>query len=803
MVFCGVACLYTGRGRRYLVGVAVTTGGRQVSAAATTGVPVLTAPSITAGTTAPQQWIRVIPPGVSDPNARISGSIGDLLAGMIDDILRSAQSELAALDLLCYRGRTHQEYLLRACPAADATAGTALPVVAGPSFETIHAGVPDPTTLTARFGFLIATHLIDRLGVEIVQVDPTPLGRTPTLTTRLLLSASASTPLTIGRDQSYSHFATYLDALIEQAVPHVARTVIAPAGPDSYHVEQQVGLFDPTARSLSRRDLAHQLAADDGPSLAAHYDHDEVTSTWAQLASTWRQRDGLPAQSAAASTIVSQTADYDLATTLYALCTQSGEYQRLLGTLGDPAGLAARYQQLEYSPTLTVDADSLPAMLGFLWGYDAPCWDHQHDFDRRPPSLRPLALLRSAPGTDETGGHSPRLSGGVASTEPSWTPTDVSATDWPSASVDPTGEAPDEPTVTERAIKRFREHGDSLSVAGDRFGDIPAVSWCRTPPSGESSAVVIDGDGTVPPGELVAAGSHGAPAYGVTVVTRSQDAAERAARILQTPFVSTDETETALYPRRTSWWARQGLVAVLPRSCSSRWTVDPAGTVRLRAGSDVVARGSIWDGSLAPVRLDSDAANPLRWVDPAASLPTYSSDGTLQTHHADRETLRDQYQSVPLPAVPAYRWWGARATILVLADDGPSVYDPLRELDTWSDAFEAFVSEYLATYTCSADRSIAGTTVGRGVAQFLSAQSVSSPPPPREVAETLAALPERDTGPVAFDTIERDPTTLTLTNRDWIFPAVTADRPSVPFSAMNATGAVASLANSLAVETSS
>lgn len=768
-----------------------------------TGVLVLTAPSATAaGTPGPRQWVRVIPPGVSDPNARISGSIGDLLAGVIDDILRSAQSELAAIDLLCYRGRTHQEYLLRACPATDATAATALPIVAGPSFETIHADVPDPTTLTTRFGSLVATHLIDRLGVEIVQVDPTPLGRTPTLTTRLLASASASTPLTIDRERSYSQFATYLDTLIEQAVPHVARTVIAPAGPESYHVEQQVGLFDPTARSLSRRDLAQQLADGGGPSLAAHYDHDDVTSTWEQLAATWRQQQWVPSQSAEASTIVSQTSDHDLATTLFALCTQSGEYQRLLGTLGDPSGLAARYQQLEYTPTLTVDTESLPAMLGFVWGYDAPCWEQQHDFDRRPPTLRPLTLLRSAPGTDETGGHSPRGPAGVASTEPCWTPTHASATDWPSASVAHTEDAPDQPTVTQRAIKRLREHGDSLSVADDRFGDVPAVSWCRTAPSGAASAVVIDADGSLPPGELVAAGSHGAPEHGVTVVTASHDAAERAARILQTPFVSADGTATELYPRRTSWWATQGLVAVLPRSCSYRWTIDPAGTVRLSVAGDVVARGSVWDGSLAPIRLADDADNPLRWVDPAVSLPMYTSDGSFQAQHADRETLRDQYQSVPLPAVPAYRWWGARATILVLADDGPSVYEPLRELDTWSDAFEQLVSAFLATYTCSADRSIAGTTVGHGVARFLSAQSVSSPPPPREVAETLADLPQHETGPVAFDTIERDPDSLTLTHRDWIYPAVTADRPSVPFSNANATdAAVASLANSLAVDT--
>ena len=768
-----------------------------------TGVLVLTAPSATAaGSTGPQQWIRVIPPGVSDPNARISGSIGDLLAGVIDDILRSAQSELAAIDLLCYRGRTHQEYLLRPCPAADATAATALPIVAEPSFETIHADVPDPTTLTTRFGFIVATHLINRLGVEIVQVDPTPLGRTPTLTTRLLASTSASAPLTIDRERSYSHFATYLDALNEQAAPHVARTVIAPAGPESYHVEQQVGLFDPTARSLSRRDLAQQLETD-RPSLAAHYDHDDVTSTWEQLATTGWQRQQSSRPSSPHPTVVSQTADHELATTLYELCTRSDEYQRLLGLLDDPTALATRYQQLEYTPTLAVDAASLPAMLGFVWGYDAPCWEQQQDFDRRPPVLRPLALIRAAPGTDQTAGHAPRVSVGAAPSDRCWAPTHVTAADWPHASTDGVRTTSDQPTVTQRAVRRLREYGDTVALADDLFADVPCASWCRTTPADTASAVVIDAGGTVPPGELIAAGSHGAPEYGLTVVTESHAAAARAAAILGTPFVSADGETTALYPRRTSWWASQELVAVLPRSCSLRWTIDPAGRVRLAVDGTVVAHGSLWDGSLAPVRLDGDAENPLRWVDPAA-LVVYASDGSPQAEYADRATLSETYRSVPLPAVPAWRWWGTHATILVVADDGPYVYDSMSDIDKWSDAFDELVAEFVTTYTCPAEQSLAATTVGSAVARFLFAQSVNIPPPPTAVAETITDLPRYETGPVEFDAGGRDPTSMTLTQRTWIYPDVTADRPAAPFSESAASGeAVVSLAKSLAVDPTS
>jgi len=48
------------------------------------------------------QWVRLIPPGVTDPDARIANSIGGLLSAVINDIFHSAQTDLSAIDLLCY-----------------------------------------------------------------------------------------------------------------------------------------------------------------------------------------------------------------------------------------------------------------------------------------------------------------------------------------------------------------------------------------------------------------------------------------------------------------------------------------------------------------------------------------------------------------------------------------------------------------------------------------------------------------------------------------------------------------------------
>ncbi|WP_434522823.1 hypothetical protein [Halorubrum sp. AS12] len=203
------------------------------------------------------------------------------MAQAIQTICTADQAHLRAIDILCYRGVAHEEYLLRACPAADSSGGSSLPIVSNPAFETTHTSVQDIDTVTARFGALLADQLIDRLGVEIVYCDPTPLGRTQTLTTRLV--SDTETPITVDRAGSQSHLATYLNELLEASVPHVAHTIIAPTGSGTYHVEQQVGHLAPEARTLQRRDLARHSTRTTGPSLAAQYDTDAITSTWELL----------------------------------------------------------------------------------------------------------------------------------------------------------------------------------------------------------------------------------------------------------------------------------------------------------------------------------------------------------------------------------------------------------------------------------------------------------------------------------------------------------------------------------------
>jgi hypothetical protein len=474
----------------------------------------------------------------------------------------------------------------------------------------------------------------------------------------------------------------------------------------------------------------------------------------------------------------------------------------LLGTLGDPTPLATQYDSLSYTPTLEVEGDSLSAMLGLVWGYDTPYWKTQQGFDRRPPILRPLALIRSAPGTDQTAGHSPRVPTGSASSTGFWAPGQATIDDWPQAQY-PVSQTPATQTdLRQRAIKRLREYGDSIETPGETFADAPWVSAIRTTPSDESSAVVIDGDGAIPPGELVAAASHGRPDHTITVVTETRDGAKRAAAILREPFVEANGTETVLYPRDARYWITRGYVAALPRTESFQWTIDSAGNVRLYVDGDAAAGGTVRDDSLAPIRSAADTTAPIRWIDPGSPPTVYESDGTVCDHYSSQTAVADQYQSIPLPTVPARRWWTSRATCVVMAADGPYVYDPLRVLRSWRDEDETALETFLDTYTCAVDQTLEATTIGTAFHRYLYPNNSTVTPGPHDVANTLADLPRWITGPTQFDSALRKPESMTLTRRGWIYPEVTAGRPAVPLAASTiAETPAASLAQSLAVDT--
>ncbi|WP_141134078.1 hypothetical protein [Halorubrum ezzemoulense] len=743
------------------------------------------------------QWVRLIPPGVTDPAARIADSMGGMLAQAIGTIVSAAPPNLRAVDILCYRGIAHEEYLLRACPAPDSRRGSALPIPSDPELETTSASVQDVDTLTVRFGAWLADQLIDRIGVEIVTCDPTPLGRTQTLTTRLV--TDSETPITVDRAGSQSHLATYLDELIEQSVPHVARTIVAPAGSGTYHVEQQVGHVTPQARTLQRRDLARHSTQNTGPSLAAQYDADAITSTWELLTEAKWEPSTPRSQSLCQPTLHRQPRTGAAAGTLVDLCTQQLEYQRLLGTLGDPQSLAQQYDALAYSPTLEVEAASLTSMLGLVWGYDTPAWETQHDFDRRPPILESLALLRAAPGTDETAGHNPRVPGGDQSSSNFWTPASATVADWPLPSPGSGAVGPAASAVTRRAIKCLREYGDSLSMTATSGVDTPWATAVRRPPDGDASILVVDDDGSVPPGELIAAASHGVDTHAITVVTETQAAAERAAAILREPFVGAADTETILYPRTARHWITSGHVAVVPREVPLQWTIDPNGTVRLYAADACLASGTVWGDPLRPTVPSDDPSTPLRWVAPESPPVVRTTDGVARDQYDTPAALADEYRSIQLPAVPARRWWSPRATCLSVGPAGPSVVDPRRRFGRHEESLETALEAFVTTYTCQAETTLTASTIATACRRLLCPQSATVVSH-MELKRLVTDLSRRTTGPTHTESALMEPETVTLTQRGWIYPDATADRPAAPFADATAAGTpTASLAESLAV----
>jgi len=146
------------------------------------------------------QWVRLIPPGVTDREIRFAGAVGGLLSAFVDDALR-ARPALGALEILTYPGAYHQEYLLRPCKFPELPATQAANWLSErQDLDGLVAKGIDP--ISAGLAKRAETQLIGRIGVELVDLDLSPVGSQPGLTTRLVSQTAG--PVTIAEGSTHS-----------------------------------------------------------------------------------------------------------------------------------------------------------------------------------------------------------------------------------------------------------------------------------------------------------------------------------------------------------------------------------------------------------------------------------------------------------------------------------------------------------------------------------------------------------------------------------------------------------------------
>jgi hypothetical protein len=623
------------------------------------------------------QWVRIIFPGATDPEVKINKPRGGLLSNALETLFDEYFS-IKTAEVVTYPGHYQQEYLIRGHPYDPASPLydkdillKALDTIQ--TWEELKASDLEISTLYTAIA--IKENIPGRFGVEIVTVDPGPLGILPTRTSRLV--SSTTDPITLETKPPKSPFAAHLDALLSESTPHMARTIVDNHGSSgTYLLEQQLARFRRVDHCLYPRDVTTGLQETITDTLGAVYDTTELRSNW-ELREEYDDISNVDPSGLVGTHRRLQTYNFEkpLSEKQQALQQIVGdaEYDRLQGRCSDATQLAKAYETLDVTPTLTVDSTTLTGFLGLVPGYDFGKWNSGRYIELSQPVLETQLTLRAATGSDHD------LTRDRRRFSP---PTNVA-------------EQIEEvkllfqrdQQLLEQTIQSFEEYGDDLSTECQ-----PYAAFNRETPDGEVEPIIVVTEETLLPGDLIAT-IENAPHKTATIITDTKATAHKIHDILRQPYAKARASQTVLYPQGTRYWLCSGGVAVLPADTTLRWILAPDGTLRLCADDFDIIAGSTTDFPKDP------GEKAYRFHKKENQIVIVDSNGDEIEMLSTLRSFLESYRLVPLPAVPSQLTYQDRATVFTIADGQltrvHSTSGTPSQADLWIDALvETFLSHF-------------------------------------------------------------------------------------------------------------
>ena len=663
------------------------------------------------------QWLRIIPPGITDPQVRFDEPIIGLLSEFIENAFGTLA--LAGIDCLSYPSRNHQSYLIRPRPNGKIDPVTAGKWLSGQAdlSELTNKDIAPPVAGLAKRA---EADLIGRIGLEVVTLDTTPLGKTPGITTRFV-SPTASPKVSVEPDLSGS-FSQYLTTLNQEGIPHFARTTIGPTAADIYAVEQQVGLFGTANRCLYAGDHAALLEDHEATRMAAESHLESLSSNLGVFADSPLdvRSPSQPPWATHRSVLTSHRTDTTLTDAARKTVTSGLEYKRLFGRLTDTAPLRDAYDRLGVSPTLEIPPALLPQFLGLVPNYGGGRWSTQTP-SRAAPVVTRLATVRDASGTDhETLAPSrsesrPPAAGHTAATS-------IGTTE-----------------LGETAIRRLTEYGDDIS--GETQLQVPGEVVTRETPTGHTEPVIIGPNRTLSAGDLIAAADNrcGDTETGLTVITDTEDIAYTICGLLREPFSEVSGSWTTLYMRSNRYWVGpKGGVALIKRNAEAHWQINPDGQLRLLVDGEPAATGE----TTQTVRPTANDPTVFWGVDEPPHYSVFDAEKQLYETFQTRSELAERYRPVDLPAIPSRPSYLGTTSVFYV--DGTQLVgvEPTSQIDSTDRQWHTEeLALFLRRFSCetSAGR-LAADTVERVFREYLYPQTPRRLPSAAEVKRSLREL---------------------------------------------------------------
>lgn len=563
---------------------------------------------------------------IRDPRTsrpRHASPLHKTVANIVHDAVRTY--DCGPITYLSLPGVTRQRTLLRA----------GSPPTNPPPLQDVDTS--DVTPETQTLAALADAATAGDIGLAVVDVETTPIGRTEAFTQRLLAEAPTA-------PASFSTTPPALAPVLEaiEGQPH-AFSVVADQGPDD-GIEVAVRLVDFTpASQITSRDAFAQTQPG---SLSDTIDALDLVTNWelpVEHGWTRRVEDRLRAdRSVLRQTIHSRYTDTPTKQAL--TVTAAGDEYAQLWTQAPADPLAEVYEQYGVTGRLTADAGQLPAMYPVVSRlYPDSVWTH---VDGRAPIqvtlVTPVAVPHGLTMTDAD----------------------------PTAHATKTTPETDGESVStfEQAVRRWcLEGGETLTA---RPSSPPGVAFQRTAADGTRTLAYLSAGDALQPGRLLAAvwhAHHEAGIAGVSVFAPAQTRATQAATILGRPFKPTPpETLTTLYPKPTPLSCQKGVAVRSREHPVERWVVTPDNELRCIIDGTVVASAPL----TAPL---ATLAEQFVCVSTDGEPVTVTHpDGT--TTDERRETVNKMATPIQAPARPVHLATG-RETATVYAQDGPNFTD--------------------------------------------------------------------------------------------------------------------------------
>jgi len=702
-----------------------------------------------------QDWVRVVFPGITDHQVRFDRPLGGLLSAAVENIL-SHSALFNAVEVVSFPGRHQQEYLLTGHLSPMGAEMRAHLGNRGPDQALVNNLHDDGVSWETAFVAAAAKEaLIPRLGIEIVGLGTGRLGCAPVVTSRL--ASTTRDTVTLAADTPESPFAKYITRL-GNTEPQLSRTLIVATDAHEYAVEQQVAYFGLGSSLLYADDRAAVYTDWDKPDQGDAYAVSALTSNVAAVTdANWGVRGFENDQRPQYATVHTPPDGKSDAWVRAArtVIEDGHEYARLLGR-GQPAPtLRDAYDELDLTPTIRLDAESLAGVLGLVPNYDGVDWNPYASFPPRgPPPVTPQTIVREASGTDHSlidSDRDPLVDGVTADTVGAKLP----------AAAEP---------VARTAVRGLRANHSTIH----RTADTPSLGlFKRRCPDEERERVLVGTRETLSAGDVLLVLASTAAESGVTVAVDEEATARWVLDIARRPFIEQGDEWTALYSQSGWYWVLEegrGL-AVVPRDCSVQWQTRTDGLLRLCIDGEPVATGEV---SSPP----TDGDFPVYCVVPEG--PGYSVYDDRREYWDTLGTvsdLADEYEPVPLPIHPDRLTYLTKVSVFetsagVLSRVTPEV--PTTTEHTWRvpASYQPFADQY---FRRTPSHALDVDSVATQLQLYLHGHGVASVPRSDRVRDSFA---RSDSLPAVTDPASGDAAGM-LQQVAWPF-ALDDDIPCVP-----------------------